>query len=207
VNNKDFGFGCKGIAIVGKVVYSLPMYDLDQDQYRHEKPKKKSHLPIIFGICAFLIFCIVTGIIFIPKIRQAIYDSNVVQLISDSESPRTQPAQSARICFLIRSSESVSFRQIDIKLRKAPTTAHAVLEALLAGPPSGSELETLIPKRTKLIGVTITNNYAFVNLSSQFASDPDTTFLAAAQVRTTLRNAYQSLEKIIIMADGEPLSL
>lgn len=183
------------------------MYDLDQDPFINErKPQKKSHLPIILGVVVFVLFFVAVCIIFVPKIKQAVIDSNVIELIAEAEAPQVVQRQSSRICFVVQNDGTTSFRTEEKQLDSAPTTAHAVLEALLDGPSKDSGLTTLIPKGTRLIGVTISDNYAFVDFSSKFTRDKNTTFLAIQQVNQTLKAAYPALEKIIILIEGKVYS-
>lgn len=206
MNNKDFTLSCKGIAIIRKVVYSNNMYDQDQEPFLEEKPKRNTHIPILIGIASFIIFCIIIGLVFGPRVTRAIHDSNILELIEQAETKSSSIPSDASICFVISNGSSTSFREEKVRLFDAPTTAHAVLEALLQGPSKDSSFSTLIPKGTRLIGVTISQGYAFVDLSKEFTTKSETTFLAIQQISRTLKSSYPSLKKTVILVEGETIN-
>ncbi|MGP1419788.1 MAG: GerMN domain-containing protein [Sphaerochaetaceae bacterium] len=179
------------------------MIDFEQQPLKEKKPQP-SIKPLLIGAASFVIFCVALAIVFVPRIRKAVKDSGVAVLIHESEEKKEQAPAQARICFVSIGDSSISFREETVTLQKSSDTAHAVIEALLAGPSRSSGLHTMIPKGTKLIGITITDNYAFVDFSKKFSSAKDSAMIATQQVNQTLKRAFPGLEKIVILVEGKP---
>lgn len=91
----------------------------------------------------------------------------------------------------------------------APATA--ALNALLAGPSAGEKaagLSTTIPSDTKLLGLTIKNRIAIVDLSGQYSADGGTLSETArlAQIVYTLTQ-FPSVSGVNFRLDGKPVTL
>ncbi len=100
-------------------------------------------------------------------------------------------------------------------LREVPATrsvATAAMTALLAGP-QGPELEgspamsSAIPQGTRLLGVTITNGIATVDLSGEFATGGGSFSVLGrlAQVTYTLTQ-FTTVDKVSFELDGQPVT-
>lgn len=100
--------------------------------------------------------------------------------------------------------------------REVPSTtavARASLEQLFAGPTS-DELEsipaisTTIPSGVRVLGLTINENIATVDLSSEFGATDTSATVAqkAAQVVFTL-SRYDSVAEVLFRQDGKPVSI
>ncbi len=85
--------------------------------------------------------------------------------------------------------------------------ARASMEALLAGPNDGDGLTTAIPDGTKLLGVTIANGVATVDLSKEFASGGGSASMRTrlAQVVYTLTQ-FPTVDSVVFEIDGEPVT-
>lgn len=87
---------------------------------------------------------------------------------------------------------------------------HEVVEHLLSGPPEAALRDgaiTFIPAGTRLIGLTVSNQIAFVDLSEAFvepsAWDPDLN-LRVSQLKRTLMQE-QSIRDVVVLVEGTPL--
>jgi hypothetical protein len=92
---------------------------------------------------------------------------------------------------------------------RSPATARAAMTQLLAGPDdreSGADprIRTLIPAGTRLLGISIADGVARVDLSSEFGSGGGTFSARArvAQVVYTLTQ-FSSVDAVTFMLDGE----
>lgn len=166
-------------------------------------PQKKSRIGLLIAVLAFVVFAGVIWLVFVPKIRAAWALSGVPRLLeAAAENEKTAAADTASVCFVVRNDQSISFRMTECTLSGAPTTGHAVLEALLKGPGRKSGLQTLIPPGTRLIGFTYKSGRAFADFSGAFDDDPETTFLSIQQVSRTLKSAYPSMTGLTILVNG-----
>lgn len=91
--------------------------------------------------------------------------------------------------------------------------ARAAIEQLLAGPTEAEQqsvpaISSTIPSGVRLHGLTINENIATVDLSSEFGAGDDSAALAqrAAQVVFTL-SRFDSVAEVLFRQDGKPVSI
>ena len=91
--------------------------------------------------------------------------------------------------------------------------ARAAMEQLLAGPTKGEQdgipaISTAIPPGVRLLGLTISEDIAVVDLSSEFGATDDSAAIAqrAAQVVFTL-SRFDSVAEVLFRQDGEPVPI
>jgi hypothetical protein len=91
------------------------------------------------------------------------------------------------------------------RVPRSAGVARAAMEALLAGPPVG--LTTAIPDGTRLLGLSIADGVATVDLSGEFGSGGGSASVLArlAQVVYTLTQ-FPSVESVSFRLDGKPVS-
>jgi hypothetical protein len=77
------------------------------------------------------------------------------------------------------------------------------MKLLLAGPPSGSELETEIPASTEVLDLGFANGTATLDLSLQFAED-SADRVRIGQIVYTLTQ-YPTVKKVILTVEGKPV--
>jgi hypothetical protein len=125
---------------------------------------------------------------------------------SPSPSPSATPAPTTVRLYFLRG-EQLGVAERRVKRTSMPATAS--MKALLAGP-SGSEqsagLGTSIPAGTRLLGLTIDDATARVDLSGEFASGGGSLSMTArvAQVVYTLTR-FPTVRSVEFLLDGEPL--
>jgi germination protein M len=100
--------------------------------------------------------------------------------------------------------------------REVPHTvavARAALQQLFAGPTSAETggvpaISTAIPSGVRLLGLTIGENIATVDVSSEFAATEDSAAVAqrAAQVVFTL-SRFDSVAEVLFRQEGKPVSI
>ncbi len=114
----------------------------------------------------------------------------------------TSQAQMTVAAYFLRD-EKVAVAHVQVP--KSDGVARASMEALLAGPKDG--LATAIPDGTKLLGVTISDGVATVDLSEEFGSDGGSSSMQArlAQVVYTLTQ-FPTVDSVAFEIDGEPVT-
>lgn len=159
------------------------------------------------GVLALAVFAAAVALVFGPRIRRAVRDSGVAELLAESRNPSAASRRTAAVCFVSREGGQVAFRSEEVLLPPAPTVPHAAVEALLEGPSQEGGLQTLIPRRTRLLGLAVRQGRAFVDLSRRFLADPSWTQLAARQVALTLRSVVPGLAATTILVEGKVLGV
>jgi len=196
--------------------------DLQDEMQREEPTKKESpHSRGRFLFIAFVIWIIYAAIIILssmPKIVVSVRSLNIKKTLSEAaETKETAQTRDARLCFIIpRSDGSTGFvtctQRID---RTGASEYHDVIEGLLSGPKQealSSGAITFIAKGTHLIGLTVSAGTAFVDLSEAFTSSgsawgPSGLDTACKQITRTLQALDPSIEDVVILVDGEILSV
>lgn len=207
------------------MLYSLDVMIEDlQDEFQEEKPRHKKTKGLgrgAFLALAFVFWILyagVIGIISAPKAIVAVRESGVVDYIEGVLKQRSLPdTHKASVCYAIPISQtSVVYRLFSQDVpRTGATLYHDAMEGLLAGPSQdalSAGAVTFIAQGTTLKGLTVSENVAFVDFSGEFASSgsswgPGGLETARMQIESTLKAVDASLEKVIILVDGEVLDI
>ncbi len=194
-----------------------------QDEMQKEEPTKKEsphgrgHLLFV----AFIVWLIYAAIIILsslPKIVVSVRSLNIKKTFSEAAATNENAqTRDARLCFIIpRADGSTGFvtctQRID---RTGASEYHDVIEGLLAGPKQealSSGAITFIAQGTHLIGLTVSAGTAFVDLSESFTSSgsawgPSGLDTACKQITRTLQALDPSIADVVILVDGEILSV
>lgn len=123
-----------------------------------------------------------------------------------SPSPSTAPAQTTVSLYFLRD-EKLGVAERRVKHTTMPATA--AMKALLAGPAATEQdagLGTAIPAGTRLLGLSIAEGTARVDLSSEFAAGGGSLSMTArvAQVVYTLTR-FPTVRAVEVLVDGEPV--
>ena len=123
-----------------------------------------------------------------------------------SPSPSTAPAQTTVSLYFLRD-EKLGVAERRVKHTTMPATAS--MKALLAGPAATEQdagLGTAIPAGTRLLGLSIAEGTARVDLSSEFAAGGGSLSMTArvAQVVYTLTR-FPTVRAVEVLLDGEPV--
>jgi hypothetical protein len=92
---------------------------------------------------------------------------------------------------------------------KSPGVAAAAMRALLAGPTGADEpISSAVPAGTKLLGVTIKNGVATVDLSTEFDSGSGSVWMhyRLAQVTYTLTQ-FTTVKSVVFQIDGQTVTV
>ncbi len=194
-----------------------------QDELQKDQPvkTKRPHSRTAVLLFAFIVWLIYAAIIILsslPRIIVAVRESDLSKTISNiDEIRRSAQTMDAKLCFVIPKPDgSTSLVVCNQKITKTGATEyHDVIEALLEGPKEealSAGAISYIEKGTSLIGLTVSGNSAFVNLSESFTSSgsywgPSGLDTACKQIARTLQVMNPRIENVIIMVDGEELKL
>ena len=155
-----------------------------QDELQQEQPQKKEkpqRSKGAFLFLAFIVWIIYAAVIILaslPKMIRAVRESNITETVANMEDIRmAAETRYARLCFAIPKQDgSASFVVCTQRIKKTGASEyHDVIEGLLSGPQSEAlsiGAITYIAKGTSLIGLTVSEGTAFVNLSESFMEHP-----------------------------------
>ena len=195
-----------------------------QDELQKPQPEKKERIPHrkgAFLLLAFIVWIVYAGVLilaFMPKMIVAFRDSDIVaQLARLDERKEESTTKDARLCFVIpRADGSTSIVTCSQKVRKTGASDyHDVIEGLLEGPKSealSAGAISFIEKGTYLIGLTVSENTAFVNLSPSFTNSGSSwgangLETACRQITRTLQALDPEITDVVILIDGNILSV
>ena len=194
-----------------------------QDELQKDQPvkTKRTHsrkAVLFFVFVLWLIYAAIIILSSLPRILVAVKESDISKTISNlDEIRRSAQTMDAKLCFVIPKADgSTSLVVCNQKITKTGATEyHDVIEALLDGPKEealSAGAISYIDQGTSLIGLTVSGNTAFVNLSESFTSSgsywgPSGLDTACKQITRTLQVLDPKIENIIIMVDGEELKL
>ena len=194
-----------------------------QDELPQEQPKKKEK-PFrrgLFLFTAFIVWIFYAAAIILlslPKMITAVRESGISDIISNydeiNEAVRTREV---KLCFVVPRSDGTSAFVICSQRaeRTGASEYHDIIEGLLQGP--GKEALsigaiTFIAKGTSLLGLTVSEETAFVNLSESFTGSgsswgPGGLDTACRQITATLEAFNPEIMKVVILVDGKELSV
>ncbi|MBO4409139.1 MAG: GerMN domain-containing protein [Spirochaetales bacterium] len=194
-----------------------------QDELPQEQPKKKER-PFrrgLFLFVAFMVWIIYAAAIILftmPRMIAAVRESGIAEIIdSYDEINAAVRMREVRLCFVIPGSDGSSTYVIcSQKTEKTGASEyHDIIEGLLRGP--GKEALsigaiTFIARDTTLLGLTISEETAFVNLSESFTGSgsswgPGGLDTACRQITATLQAYDPAIRKVVILVDGKELSV
>ena len=195
-----------------------------QDELQDRQPEKKEVPPrrrgafLLLAFVVWIVFAGVMTLVFMPRMVEAFRDSDIVaQLSGLEERKEANTTRDAMLCFVVPGADGSA--RIVTCGQKVPRTGatgyHDVVEGLLEGP--GPEaLATgaisFIEKGTSLIGLTVSEDTAFVNLSGSFSSSGSSwgaggLETACRQITMTLQAYDPVIRKVVILIDGNVLSV
>ena len=195
------------------------LQDEQQEQVASKEKPKKSKGAILF--LAFIIWLLYAAAIILsslPKMISAVRESGIREAVADRNEIRmAAETRYARLCFIIPKSDgSASYVVCTQRINKTGASEyHDVIEGLLAGPQSEAlsiGAISYIAKGTSLIGLTVSEETAFVNLSESF-KDSGAVWgsggleIACRQITKTLQTLNPNIRKTVILIDGDELSM
>lgn len=186
-------------------------------QEKKEKPRRRGAF-LLLAFVVWLVFAGVMVLVFLPRMIGAFRDSDIVAELSRlDERKEANTTKDARLCFVIPKSDG-SVRMVTCSQKVIRTGAsgyHDVIEGLLEGPgPEALSAGAIsfIEKGTSLIGLTVSEDTAFVNLSGTFTSSGSNwgaggLETACRQITMTLQAYDPGIRKVVILINGSVLSV
>ena len=173
---------------------------------------------LLYAWLILIIALLVLGIVSLPRIARSIEESRMLELVrshlAQKALDQASPDSSLPVVTLVfpipGSGSSYTFYEFSARVA-GKRIYHETIEALLAGPPREALAKgavSFIPVDTKLIGLSISNRIAFIDLTKDFLSKTSWGETGAegaiAQVRRTLR-MFDGVRDIVILIEGSPL--
>lgn len=182
----------------------LPEEFLPYRTPRHLSKKLKNNL-IILGVWFLLTLILVT--VSLATIRQNIRRYESMSAVSVDTGYMGDLAEEVDVFFI---SPSLLLQKYKFTFPSSGRSVyHTALNALLSGPASSVLKDgaiTLINPYTELLGFTLSENTAFVNLTEDFLYSAD--FLSndllypKKQIEMTLKNINPDIENVVYLVDG-----
>lgn len=171
-----------------------------------EPPKTKRSKGALLIFLTWILFTLGVFAIGYPKVRQAVVESGVLELIQQSSHTETPSLKNreVQIAYISASGESNLFT-IQTE-RRGGSRYHDTFEALFAGPTSeilNAGMVSYINPNTSLIGLTISDNILFVDVSKAYLQSRDLQ-KAEKQLKATAL-AFDQIKDLVILVEGEPL--
>lgn len=168
------------------------------------------HLPLFIFMFVLIVSILITAFSY-PRIVQSIQESNVVELIRLAKERGESPVGVTKVSLFYPrfhdQSQSVEYVEILTQI-DGRFTNHLLLEHLLKGPPRSALKEgvlSTIDPRTKLIGLSVSQQVAFVDLSEEFLKahplDKDKN-IAITQIKKSLQK-QKEIKDVILLVEGK----
>lgn len=193
-----------------------------QDERQKEEPKRRTRSMkkgsiLLLAFFIWIIYSAVLVMSFLPKIQDAVQKSGIKTIMQNIDIlSRNANTRTVGLCFAIPHADgSASFVICNQKVKKTGYSIyHDAIEGLLSGPGKdalGRGAITFIEENTRLIGLTVSNGTAFVNLSESFivsgsswdAKGLDT---AITQITRTLEALDPGIKKVVLLVEGTEIS-
>lgn len=169
---------------------------------------------LLYWYLALLIISLTLVVIALPRMRQAFEQSGMIELVREhlhSQESGARKGIQTSIIFPIPLTEAGTFRYASYEEPSSGSQVrHERVELLLEGPGAPALRDgavTFIPKGTRLIGLTVSNQIAFVDLTKNFLADnswdPDRK-LRVLQLKLTVTQE-PGIRDVVILVEGKPL--
>ncbi len=194
-----------------------------QDEMQHEETTRdrKQHSRGRFLFLAFVVWILYATILIVvslPKMVVAVREADLAKTVETLKAQRmTAQTRDAQLCFVVPKSDgSTGFVVCTQRVQRTGASEyHDVIQGLLDGPSEEAFSQgaiSYIAKGTELIGLTVSSNTVFVDLSESFTSSgsswgPGGLETACRQIEKTLEALNPSIRNVVILVDGEELSV
>lgn len=182
----------------------------DDDKFKQKEnldvTYERNILRPIIVIFALIIWTLALSLIFYPKVKSAVLDSGVLQLISNMKDEEIVPQRGIKAIYFSQDGLKTFSYVTD---KRGSTYLHDTIEALIHDYPEEALKEgciSLVSSDTKLIGLTVSRGICYVDLSKDFLkSSTYNNYNAYEQVEKTLL-LDENIEKVVILVEGEILN-
>ena len=166
----------------------------------------------LYGLLALILFTAILFLVTFPKIKTSIKESSIQSLIQNHLSSKELQSSALRrtIFYAVPTNGGKSFNFVpyQITLNSLSLPNHQLIEKVITTPIDEAlkgGVISIFPKGTKLIGLTLSNQIAFVDFSKEFTNknswDEDLS-VRIALVRKNLIN-QTTIRDVVILIEGE----
>ena len=186
---------------------------IQQEGLRPEEDGKEGRghgaLPWLIVALLWLLWSVLCVLLFKDSVASAIEDSGVIPLIEAMANDRVDEAEAmrtVRLSYPLANGESVV---VSLEARRWGSDAlHDTVEALISAYPYEALAQgavSLVPRDTRLIGLTNADGMCYVDLSGEVLDGPSIGgYDALDQIRDTLM-LDESVERVAFLIEGEAL--
>ncbi len=178
----------------------------------NESSRKMPHRLLLWLWLSVIVISVILIAVSLPRMKQAFIESGMGELISsyrDSQGSTDSMSRTISLVFPVPTADPETYRyQVFETPFQGTLSRHARIEALLRGPDGAALREgaiTFIPSDTRLIGLSVSNRIAFVDLTKEFLGkmslDPELDRRRTQLKRTILSDG--SLRDVVILVDGK----
>lgn len=182
-----------------------------------EGPDKSKHPWLFYGWLTVIVFSVLLVLVTLPKIRDALHDSNMVTVVSsylEQTESQDKQAKEFSVFYPIPQETNGKFTYASYpRVAENGTSRHELIENLLVGPSAEALADgaiTFIPPNTRLIGLTVSNRIAFVDFSKEFLAptvwEGASPVLRFEQVRQNLVTD-SDIRDVVLLVEGSLLEL
>ncbi|MCR5760862.1 MAG: GerMN domain-containing protein [Sphaerochaetaceae bacterium] len=181
--------------------------DLQDEFSAYSKPKKQASPKTVLFALVFILWLIFSAVyifISLPKMRSALAETDAINIIKNAKSYRISAESSPYTLYFVNPSNGAVMPFEANVLYSGSDRFHDAIEGLLKGPTDSALSEgylSYIAPGTKLLGLTVSSGYAFVDLSTEFASSSNME-MARKQILMTLSNLDESIKELVVLVNG-----
>ena len=175
-----------------------------------QKPNKSNQPWLLYGYLAVIVFSVILVLVALPKMRQALHDSQMITLVSTYiAQSKTQTDTSHEIILefpVPKNDGQFTYERFTLQSTAAVST-HEIMEALFAGPSKAvlsAGAVSFIPSGTRLIGLTISDQIAFIDVSKEFLQPTiweQQHMLKKEQILRTLKSNV-AVKDVVLLVEG-----
>jgi len=177
-----------------------------------KEPKDRQAGILLVAYLAVIAACLVLVIATLGPIERSLKASGMLDMIREQTSEHQDTASGSlkTVVFAIPQGSSFTYQETFVRV-KGTLPYHETVEALLAGP----TIEALavggiscIPKGTRLIGLTVSQRVAYIDLSKDFLQETvwgSEGFDAAKNQLLRTMRSFDGIRDIVILVEGARL--
>ena len=167
------------------------------------KRRRHKSTVILFMLIIWILYATVIILASKSSIQKTLKQTNAVQILQNVRHYRSIVGEEAETLYFVSQNKEVKPYTVFVK-NTGSTRFHNVVEALISGPADNVLKDgsiTCIAKGTELLGLTVSEKYAFINFS-QLPYSQENKAVVEKQLLYSLQVINPYIERIIIMVNG-----
>jgi len=176
-----------------------------------QKPNRSNQPWLLYGYLAVIVFSVILVLVAFPKMRQALHDSQMISLVStylDQSKNQSETSHEITLAFPIPKNDGQFSYESFAMQSMAAASSHEIMEALFTGPSKAAlsaGAVSFIPSGTRLIGLTISDQIAFIDVSKEFLQpsiwEQHQHVLKKEQILRTLKSNVP-VKDVVLLVEG-----